>query len=108
MARSKRYTDAEISAKLAQAELLAKDGKSQSSIAYALGISVVTFHRWRKTRGHRSANTTSSVDQTERINQLERENFHLRKIVTDLLLRQATLEEKLRYLTTQGLAIQDC
>ncbi len=103
MARSKRYTDAEISAKLAQAEQLAGEGRSQSAIAHALGISVMTFHRWRKTHGRGAASARAAPEHLARITELERENMHLRKMVTDLLLEKVQLEE-----TVQRLAPHDC
>src|ERR1700733_8696965 len=48
MAKQRRYTALEIAAKLKEASGLAKEGKPQSDIAKSLGISVMTFHRWRK------------------------------------------------------------
>jgi DNA invertase Pin-like site-specific DNA recombinase len=45
---SDEHPKAEIAAKLAQADDLATQGKLQSEIARALGVSVMTLHRWRK------------------------------------------------------------
>ena len=44
----KRHTAQEIGVKLHQAEEMAREGKFQGEIARALGISVMTYHRWRK------------------------------------------------------------
>ncbi len=46
--KKKRHSAAEIAAKLSQAAELATQGRNQIEIAEALGISVMTFHRWRK------------------------------------------------------------
>src|ERR1700730_10161643 len=54
MAKKKRHSDAEIVAKLAQADLLSKEGKTQAEIARTLGVSVMTFHRWRKAQPQHS------------------------------------------------------
>jgi transposase-like protein len=72
---------AEIAKKLAQANRLARQGKSQSEIARTLGVSAMTLHRWRKAL--LGAPTRSSGDQ---IAQLQLEISLLRRLVTDLLL----------------------
>ena len=104
MATKKRHSKTEISAKLAQANLLAQEGKRQGDIARALEISVMTFHRWRKAQtqhnitlspGVRKVEQSSGPDQFERIAALELENSHLRRLVTDLLLEKIELEETL-------------
>ena len=46
----KRHSRAEISVALAQAQEMTRRGQSQPAICRALGISVMTLHRWRK--GH--------------------------------------------------------
>ncbi|MET4151021.1 transcriptional regulator with XRE-family HTH domain [Bradyrhizobium sp. RT9b] len=46
----KRHASEEISAKLAQAKELAAEGKTQREISKALGISIMTYHRWRDDR----------------------------------------------------------
>ena len=50
MAKRKRHSPAEIAAKLAQAEQLIAQGRRQQEVARSLGVSVMTFHRWRKAR----------------------------------------------------------
>jgi putative transposase len=103
---SKRHTAEEIGAKLHQAEEMTRQGKLQGEIARALGISVMTYHRWRKahhslrgspmvtpsTTGH--SNSTHE-DSLTRLGDLELENSRLRRLVTDLLLEKMKLEEDL-------------
>ena len=50
MTRKKRHNAMEIESKLEQADILSSEGQTQNEIAKALGISVMTFHRWRKAR----------------------------------------------------------
>jgi putative transposase len=106
MARKKRYGAPEIEAKLQEVEALSAKGQTQAEISKALGISVMTIHRWRKMRqeakpqhakltpdapaiGRRESETASP----SRISQLELENARLRKLVTDLLLEKMRLED---------------
>ena len=44
----KRHASGEIAAKLAQANELAAKGKTQREISKALGVSIMTYHRWKK------------------------------------------------------------
>jgi putative transposase len=107
MAKKKRHTDAEIAAKLDQANTLAAQGRTQSEIADTLGISVMTFHRWRKAHPQRSAQATiypSATSQNlaaggrrNQVTTLETENARLRKLVADLLLEKMRLEEELQF-----------
>jgi putative transposase len=109
MAKKKRHGAAEIAAKLLAADALAAKGQTQAEIAKALGISVMTIHRWRKMRERefpRSraeavrvleqpvvGNRTYETGALSRIAQLELENARLRKLVTDLLLDKMRLED---------------
>jgi putative transposase len=107
----KRHTLVEIAQKLRQAETLAASGQSQEQICKALGVSVMTFHRWRKS--HPSVRSGSSVPPTSRdpastggwpiadspapdISSLRLENQRLRRIVTDLLLEEMQLQDTIQ------------
>jgi transposase-like protein len=102
MVKRKRHSRAEIATKLAQANELATQGKLQSEIARALGVSVMTLYRWRKappgpqpalvaTAETREADRIRGADG--RIAELQLENLRLRRLVTDLLLEKVKLEE---------------
>jgi putative transposase len=103
MAKRKRHTDAEVASKLQHAAELASQGHTQSEIAQSLGISVMTFHRWRKAHPDRAGATTSdgyrptSVGRPHTAASLETENARLRRLVADLLLDKMRLEEELAY-----------
>jgi len=107
-----RHTKSEIAAKLATADGLVAQGVLRRDIAKSLGISVMTYHRWRKARGA-SARSTSRlgadaeraeipVDREEvaQIRELKIENSRLRRLVADLLLEKVQLEESLQEFTT--------
>jgi predicted transcriptional regulator len=98
--RKKRHTAEEISVKLHQAEEMASEGKFQDEIAHALGVSVMTYHRWRKAQQSPptvstliNSGTGHSVDA--RLGDLQLENSRLRRLVTNLLLEKVILEEEL-------------
>ena len=95
--KKRKHPKAEIATKLAQADDLAAQGKLQSEIARALGVSVMTLHRWRKLPS--GSNGSSRMDQTPqtRIAELQLENSRLRRLVTDLLLEKMSIEEASHY-----------
>jgi putative transposase len=101
----KKHSHEEILLKLGQAEELVRAGKSQVEICKTLGVSVMTFHRWRKlpiiTRTKEQAPTivpeqptpSSAAEMARVLEELTIENRRLRKIVTDLLLEKIKVEE---------------
>jgi putative transposase len=101
--RKHRHTDAEVAAKLKAADALIAKGKRNPDIAKALGVSAMTYHRWRKTRessplagslqADRAEADPSSIEQTRRIRELQLENSKFRRLITDLLLEKMSIEE---------------
>jgi putative transposase len=118
-----KHSPAEIAAKLRQADELVAQGKRRSEILRALGISTMTYHRWRKDRASVSpaqpeprapstsdapavggtskidAATFAALSSREQINafqDLQRENVRLRELFTDALLEKIKLEEEFR------------
>ena len=83
----KRYRPEQIIAKLREADVLLSQGHTVANIIKALEISEVTYYRWRKEYG---GMTTS---QAKRLKELEKENFRLRKAVSDLTLDKLILQE---------------
>lgn len=106
----KRHASGEIAAKLAQASELAAKGKTQREISKALGVSIMTYHRWKKMIGGETDSTNDAgrvnselqlqtpgtTGSVEMIKRLELENSRLRRLVTDMLLDKLKLEEELR------------
>ena len=86
----KRYRPEEIIAKLREAEVLLGQGRKVPEVTKAIGISEVSYYRWRKEYGG------LSVSQAGRLKELERENAHLRRAVSDLTLDKLILQEAAR------------
>ena len=86
----KRYKPEEIVGKLRQADVLHIQGMSMADAIRQLGISEVTFYRWRKEYGGLSG------DQLRRLKELEKENERLRRAVSDLTLDKQILAEAAR------------
>ncbi len=89
MAR-KRYKPEEIVAKLRQVEVLASQGQSMSEAIRQIGVSEVTYYRWRQEFGG------LQIEQVKRLKELELENSRLRKAVSDLTLDKLILQEAAR------------
>ena len=89
MAR-KRHTPDEIVAKLRQADVLVAQGQAVADAIRAIGVSEVTYYRWRQEFGG------LKTDQVKRLKALEAENARLRKAVADLTLDKQILAEAAR------------
>ena len=83
----KRYTPEEIVAKLRQVDVLVSQGQNIADAIRQIGVSEVTFYRWRQEFGGLKA------DQVKRLKDLELENSRLRKAVSDLTLDKLILTE---------------
>jgi putative transposase len=103
----RRHTASEIAEKLAVADDMAAQGTLHGDIAKSLGVSVMTYHRWRKARGTLARPAPRPVSEeridilnerehTSQIRELQLENSRLRRLVTDLLLEKVKLEEGLQ------------
>jgi putative transposase len=83
----KSYKPEEIVAKLRQVDVLVSQGASMADAIRQIGVSEVTFYRWRQEFGGLKA------DQVKRLKELELENSRLRKAVSDLTLDKLILTE---------------
>jgi putative transposase len=86
----KRYRPEEIIAKLREAEVLLGQGRKVPEVVKTIGISEVSYYRWRKEYGG------LNVSQAKRLKDLERENARLRRAVSDLNLDKVILQEAAR------------
>lgn len=86
----KRYTPEEIVARLRQVDVLVSQGTSMADAIRQIGVSEVTFYRWRQEFGG------LKTDQVKRLKELELENSRLRKVVSDLTLDKLILTEAAR------------
>lgn len=86
----KRYKPEEIVVKLRQVDVLVSQGTSMADAIRQIGVSEVTFYRWRREFGG------LKTDQVKRLKELELENGRLRKAVSDLTLDKLILTEAAR------------
>ena len=89
MAR-KSYKPEEIVAKLRQVDVLTSQGRSVAEAIRSIGVSEVTYYRWRQEFGGLKS------DQIKRLKDLETENNRLRRAVSDLTLDKLILQEAAR------------
>jgi transposase-like protein len=83
----KRYKPEEIVAKLRQVDVQVSQGASMADAFRQIGVSEVTFYRWREEFGG------LKTDQVKRLKELELENNRLRKAVSDLTLDKLIVTE---------------
>ena len=84
---TKKRKPEEIVAKLRQVDVLVSQGQSVSDAVRSIGVTDVTYYRWRSEFGG------LKTDQVKRMKDLELENQRLRKAVSDLTLDKLILSE---------------
>lgn len=84
--KKSRFTDAQIAFVLRQAE----EGTPVAEVCRKAGISDATFYSWRKKYGG------LMPSEMKRLKQLEEENNNLKKLVADLSLDKAMLQDVLK------------
>ena len=87
---SKRHKPEEVVAKLRQVDVLTSQGQTVADAVRAIGVTEVTYYRWRQEYGGLKTN------QVRRMKELELENQRLRKAVADLTLDKQILAEAAR------------
>ena len=88
---SKRaFKPEEIIGKLREAEVMLSQGATVGEASRQLGITEQTYYRWRKEYGG------MRVDQARRLQELEKENARLKRLVADITLDNAILKEAAR------------
>ena len=83
--KKKRFAAEQIVAILKQAEL----GIPMAELIRQVGVSEQTFYRWKKKYAG------LEVDQVRQLKQLQEENVRLKRIVADLTLDKAMLQDVL-------------
>src|SRR5215207_1299604 len=86
----KRHKPEEIVAKLRQVDVLVAQGTPVADAIRTIGITEVTYYRWRQEYGGLKS------DQIKRMKELETENQRLRKAIADLTLDKLILQEAAR------------
>ena len=87
---TKRHKPEEIVAKLRQVDVLTSQGQSVADAIRSIGVTEVTYYRWRQEFGGLKS------DQVKRLKDLETENSRLRRAVSDLMLDKLILQEAAR------------
>ena len=86
----RKHTPEQIIAKLREAEVEISTGQPVPVACRKIGVTEQTYYRWRKEYGG------LRLDQAKRLKELERENTRLKRLVADLSLDKAMLEEVTR------------
>lgn len=84
---AKRHKAEEIVTKLGQVDVLNGQGKSMAEAIRSIGVTEVTYYRWRSEYGGLKG------DQVKRLKELEAENARLRRTASDLTLDKMILAE---------------
>ncbi len=83
----KRYTGAQIVAKLRQADVLIGKGNSVPEVCREIEVSQQTYYRWRQKYGG------MSPEMVKELKELQKENARLKRIVADQAIDMAILKE---------------
>ena len=83
----RRHKAEEIVTKLRQVEVLTAQGRTVAEAIRSIGVTEVTYYRWRTEYGGLKG------DQVKRLKELEAENLRLRRAVSDLTLEKLILKE---------------
>ncbi len=86
----KGFKPEQIIGKLREAEVLLSQGSTVGEASRKLGITEQTYYRWRKEYGG------MRVEQAKRLQELEKENTRLKRLVADISLDNAILKEAAR------------
>ncbi len=88
--KQKHHTAEQIVGLLRQAEAKMATGQGLEEVCKAFGVSAASYYRWRKSYG------SMPVDHVKRLKHLEKENSRLKRVVADLTLDKAILQEALQ------------
>ena len=70
-----------------EAEVYLAEGVSVGEVIRRLGVTKITYYRWRREYGG------MKVDQAKRLKDLEKENARLKRLLADAELDKAILKE---------------
>ena len=85
--KKRRHTPEQVIRKLAEGDRLLNQGEDLAEVCRQLEIAESTWHRWRNQFGD------MKVNDAKRLKELEVENGRLKRIVADLTLDNAMLNE---------------
>lgn len=82
-----RFSPEQIVNKLREADVLISKGQTVAQVCKHIGVTGVTYYRWRKEYGG------MKTDQAKRLKELEREDARLKRLLADAELDKAILRE---------------
>ena len=85
---AKKHKPEEVVAKLRQVDVLTSQGAAIADAIRSIGVTEVTYYRWRNEYG--------GLKSVKRLKDLETENARLRKAISDLTLDKLILQEAAR------------
>jgi transposase-like protein len=88
--KRKYHTSEQIVNKLREADACLASGGTLEQVCKQLGISDATYYNWRRQYGQ------MKLDQVKQLKSLQKENARLKKLVADISLDKAILQEALR------------
>jgi putative transposase len=88
--KQKHHTPEQIVGLLRQAEVRMGQGQGMEQICKGFGVSEATYYRWKRSYG------SMPLDHVKRLKHLEKENSRLKRVVADLTLDKAILQEALQ------------
>jgi transposase-like protein len=88
--KRKFHTPEQIIKKLREADAAIASGTTVEQVCRQLQISDATYYNWRRQYGQ------MKLDQVKQLKSLQKENSQLKKLVANLSLDKAILEEALR------------
>ena len=88
--KRKLHTPEQIVKKLREADAAIAAGSTVEQVCRQHGISDATYYNWRKQYGR------MKLDHVKQFKSLQKENSQLKKLVAELSLDKAILEEALR------------
>jgi transposase-like protein len=86
----KGFKPEQIIGKLREVEVLLSQGSTVGEASRKIGVTEQTYYRWRKEYGG------MRVEQARRLQELEKENSRLKRLVADISLDNAILKEAAR------------
>jgi transposase-like protein len=99
---SKKHRPEEAVAKLRQVDVLVSQGHSVAEAIRAIGVTEVTYYRWRREFGGLES------DQVHWLKELKAENIRLRKAIADQTLDKQILAEAARHLNAPLVVNGNC
>jgi len=88
--KRKLHTSEQIVQKLREADAKIASGATVEQVCKEMGVSDATYYNWRRQYGQ------MKLDQVKHLKSLAKENARLKKLVAELSLDKAALQEALR------------